>query len=52
MTQFLIVDNEFAAPPKEVDLGERHMTLNDPKFPPLIPEYRGPQKCHRCRSLF
>jgi len=37
----LIIDNEFAPPPENVDLEERYMTLNDPKFLPLIPEYRG-----------
>jgi uncharacterized Zn finger protein (UPF0148 family) len=41
-TQFLIIDNEFAPAPVDIEIEERHMTLNDPESPPLIPEYRGP----------
>jgi len=41
-TQFLIIDNEFAPAPRGIEIEERRLTLNDPKAPPLIPEYRGP----------
>jgi hypothetical protein len=41
MTQFVVIDNEFAAPPPGVEVAQRYMTINDPLAPPLIPDYHG-----------
>ena len=42
-TQIILIDKEFAAPGKSIDvtIRQRHMTPNDPDYPPLIPYYRG-----------
>jgi hypothetical protein len=40
-TQFIIIDNEFAAPPLGIDVKDRYMTISDPAAPPLIPDYQG-----------
>jgi len=42
-TQFILIDKELCTPPEwfEPSFKERHMTLNDDKYPPLIRYYRG-----------
>ena len=42
-TQIILIDKEFAAPGNGIDvtIRQRHMTPNDPDYPPLIPYYRG-----------
>jgi hypothetical protein len=40
-TQFLVIDNEYAPPPADVQVSHRYMSNDDPTAPPLIPEYKG-----------
>lgn len=42
-TQFVIIDKEYVSPDyQKIDILERYMTTDDPKYPPLISYYRGP----------
>jgi hypothetical protein len=38
-TQIILIDKEYSAPPEDLELtvNDRHMTLEDPENPPLIP---------------
>jgi hypothetical protein len=38
-TQIILIDKEYSAPPTEfgLEVNERHMKLEDPEYPPLIP---------------
>lgn len=40
-TQIILIDKEYSAPPGALELSanDRHMKLNDPEHPPLIPYY-------------
>ena len=40
-TQIILIDKEYSAPPVGLELSanDRHMKLNDPEHPPLIPYY-------------
>ncbi len=42
-TQFILIDKEICPPPEgfQPSFNERYMTLDDEKYPPLIPYYRG-----------
>ncbi len=43
-TQLVLIDKEYFEPSPDLDVAvqARHMTLDDPEFPPLIPYYDGP----------
>jgi hypothetical protein len=42
-TQFILIDKEYLPPPKglEIDFAARHMTPDNPDYPPLIRYYEG-----------